>query len=89
MLNRWIQDQNQPPVAAPSDVLGINAYAPPNIPSEMQPYAYLAYPDLGRMTLVSSAGDEVATLNSYDLVDDDDIPQNVEDYVVTEVSRIV
>ncbi|KAJ7103311.1 hypothetical protein B0H15DRAFT_206352 [Mycena belliarum] len=62
MLNKWIQDQQQVPVdvADTVDTPGSGTRSNP----------YLAYPELGSPTFHESA----VSVESYDLVDDDDIP---------------
>ncbi|KAJ7786541.1 hypothetical protein B0H16DRAFT_35316 [Mycena metata] len=64
MLNKWIQDQQQVP-----DVVDVEDG--PSLPlSGTQSNPYLAYPELGTPAFHES----VASINSYDLVEDDDIP---------------
>lgn len=50
----------------------------PTLPSSgTPPNAYLAYPDLARRQTAEEASDDGSTVNSYDLVQDDDIPVHV------------
>lgn len=65
MLNKWIHDQQQ----VPSDVVDVDDE--PSLPSAgTRSNPYLAYPELGSPTFNDSA----VSVNSYDLVDDLDIP---------------
>ncbi|KAJ7170096.1 hypothetical protein C8R46DRAFT_223332 [Mycena filopes] len=65
MLNKWIQDQQQ----VPTDVVDVEEG--PSLPrSGTASNPYLAYPELGTPAFHES----VASINSYDLVEDDDIP---------------
>ncbi|KAJ6504399.1 hypothetical protein DFH09DRAFT_1251976 [Mycena vulgaris] len=65
MLNKWIQDQQQ----VPTDVLDIEDV--PSLPGfGTRSNPYLAYPELGSPTFHESA----VSVNSYDLLEDDDIP---------------
>lgn len=61
LLNKWIQEQQKQPTTQSNP-------APSNINS------FLVYPEL--VSDRNATRDDVSTLNSYDLVDDDDIPQN-------------
>lgn len=71
MLDRWIQDQQTSAINDPTrrDDLDISEDTPRSGPRS---HAYLAYPEFGR---TPKARDEVSTLNSYDLMDDNDIPE--------------
>lgn len=76
MLDKWILEQQ----AQSSDTNLPEANPPlfPSFASSSNPY--LAYPDLRRTWLDSSntrEDSDAASINSYDLVDDDDIPLNV------------
>ncbi|KAF9076041.1 hypothetical protein BDP27DRAFT_1533324 [Rhodocollybia butyracea] len=65
LLNKWIQEQQN--TAPPeSDISSGKLLSP-----------YLAYPDLGTWQGRSSHCGSAITLASYDLVDDEDIPQNL------------
>jgi hypothetical protein len=66
MLDKWIKDQQ----ALPSDAHDETLRAKND--SRLSPY--LAYPELGMPSSVAPHND-VSTLHSYDLVEDDDIPQ--------------
>ncbi|KAF7307113.1 hypothetical protein MIND_00504700 [Mycena indigotica] len=69
MLNKWIQDQQ----TAPTDAVDVNEQ--PSIPASRS-HPYLAYPELATVHLDASSSS--ASLNSYDLLEDDDIPQQVD-----------
>lgn len=75
MLDKWILEQQaQSPDTNPPEA---NPPLFPSIASLSNPY--LAYPDLRRtwLDLTSTRDDtDAASINSYDLVDDDDIPLN-------------
>ncbi|KAJ7492408.1 hypothetical protein FB451DRAFT_531471 [Mycena latifolia] len=65
MLDKWIQDQQQ----VPTDVVDIEDA--PSLPvSGTRSNPYLAYPELGSPRFNESA----VSVNSYDLLEDDDIP---------------
>lgn len=69
MLNKWIQDQQQ----VPTDVVDVEEG--PLLPlSGTRSNPYLAYPELGSPTFHESA----VSVNSYDLLEDDDIPREDE-----------
>jgi hypothetical protein len=65
MLNKWIQEQQQ----VPTDILDVEegSSLPP---SGTRSNPYLAYPELGSHPFHES----VVSVNSYDMMDDDDIP---------------
>ncbi|KAJ6520041.1 hypothetical protein C8R45DRAFT_807359 [Mycena sanguinolenta] len=69
MLNKWIKDQQQVPTEQIStDVVDDEG---PSLPlSGTRSNPYLAYPELGSPTFHES----VASVNSYDMVEDDDLP---------------
>jgi len=60
LLDKWIQEQQKNPDDEP----------PPTVHN----HPYLAYPELGREP-ANPSKDDVVTLDNYDLVNDDDIPQ--------------
>lgn len=68
MLDKWIQDQQHLPIAS-DDVS--NDLPLPLIGTRSNPY--LAYPELGSPMFNPST----LTVNSYDLVEDEDIPYDV------------
>ncbi|KAJ6503311.1 hypothetical protein C8R47DRAFT_198115 [Mycena vitilis] len=69
MLNKWIKEQQQ----VPTDVVDVEEG--PSLPlSGTRSNPYLAYPELGTPTFNES----VASWNSYDLMEDDDIPPDNE-----------
>ncbi|KAK7064041.1 hypothetical protein R3P38DRAFT_23320 [Favolaschia claudopus] len=71
MLNKWIEDQQQLPTLA-ADVVdddeGPTVGTPPN--------PYLAYPELHAAS--PAFRESVVSVNSYDMVEDDDLPQEIE-----------
>ena len=69
MLDRWIKDQQ----ALPSDAHDETLRAKND--SRLSPY--LAYPELGMASSVAPHND-ISTIHSYDLVEDDDIPQTTQ-----------
>ena len=74
-FNRWIHDQQNLPVdqpAEPSDAE--NTLLSTN---DTQCHPYLAYPHLSRLSLnpVVPTTDDGSSSNSYDIVNDEDIPQ--------------
>lgn len=74
MLNKWIQEQQKQPFTFN------DFFNPTEDPSLLPPTtsAYLAYPTFGRAALhPDDTRDDIVSLNSYDLVEDDDIPQNL------------
>ncbi|KAJ4485890.1 hypothetical protein J3R30DRAFT_3697313 [Lentinula aciculospora] len=69
MLDKWIQEQQTLPSSPHSTPrAGNNTLSPRGNP-------YLAYPDLGITQESRSHSGSAITLGSYDLVDDEDIPQ--------------
>lgn len=69
MLDKWIQEQQKLPSSPQSTPrASCNTLGPRGNP-------YLAYPDLGIPQESRSRSGSVITLGSYDLVDDEDIPQ--------------
>lgn len=83
MLNKWIQDQqlHQPEPSPLLDIMEGPSHSTEGAPSN----PYLAYPDLGRGALPPSAQGSTATLNSYDFVEDEDIPDEIADLALPEV----
>ncbi|KAJ6621090.1 hypothetical protein B0H10DRAFT_2215360 [Mycena sp. CBHHK59/15] len=70
MLNKWIHDQQQVPTNVVDDEEGSSL---PRAGTPSNPY--LAYPELGSPTFHDSAfNDSAVSVNSYDLLEDDDIP---------------
>jgi translation elongation factor EF-Tu-like GTPase len=67
MLNKWIKDQQQVPTQPILDVADDEGPLPR---SGTRSNPYLAYPELGSPAFHESA----VTVNSYDMVDDDDLP---------------
>ena len=72
LLDKWILEQQQNPTkyhdAKPSTSDASTSLCNP----------YLAYPDLRRVPPIDTTDNEdAASINSYDLVDDDDIPADV------------
>jgi len=65
MLNKWIKDQQQVPTDVVDDEESSSA-----VGSGTRSNPYLAYPELGSPAFHES----VATVNSYDMLEDDDIP---------------
>ena len=87
LLDKWILDQQQSPtehhdafhhLPGPCFSTSDASFSNP----------YLAYPDLPRVPPIDTTTDEdTVSINSYDLVDDDDIPANVErEDVVSQVN---
>jgi hypothetical protein len=80
LLDKWILEQQQSPTEYHS---ALHLPGPCFSTSDASPSAsfsnpYLAYPDLPRVPPIdTTADDDTASINSYDLVDDDDIPANV------------
>lgn len=78
MLDKWILEQQ---AQSSSDALAEILQLPePTFPL-FSPFAsssnpYLAYPDLPRAWQTTKAESDSASIKSYDLVDDDDIPSN-------------
>ncbi|KAF7303263.1 hypothetical protein MKEN_01290400 [Mycena kentingensis (nom. inval.)] len=68
MLNKWIREQQTQSVADSLDV-----EPGPSEPNGSRSKAYLAYPDLAPLNLSDPAA-SVASLDSYDFLEDDDIP---------------
>lgn len=77
LLDKWILEQQQSPTEY-HDALHLASphfSASDAFPSASFSNPYLAYPDLPRVPPIhTTADEETASLNSYDLVDDDDIP---------------
>ena len=69
MLDRWIKDQQALPSDAHDETLRVKN------DSRLSPY--LAYPELGMASSVAPLND-ISTIHSYDLVEDDDIPQTTQ-----------
>ncbi|KAF6766620.1 hypothetical protein DFP72DRAFT_985609 [Ephemerocybe angulata] len=66
----WIQEQHSELEPAPAELEDISELAPTTPPRAGTPqHAFLAYPDLSKLAL-----DEGDSLYSYDIVDDDDLP---------------
>jgi hypothetical protein len=80
LLDKWILEQQQSPTEYDG---ALHPPGPCFSTSDASPSAsfsnpYLAYPDLPRVPPIDTTADEdTASINSYDLVDDDDIPVNV------------
>ena len=80
LLDKWILEQQQSPTEyhdamhLPGSYFSTSDAFPPASFSN----PYLAYPDLPRLPPIDTTVDEdTASINSYDLVDDDDIPSIV------------
>ncbi|EAU92759.1 hypothetical protein CC1G_01804 [Coprinopsis cinerea okayama7 len=79
LIDKWIHDQQQELETDTSELM----LPPPKIHDEEEPrcgtptHPFLAYPDIGRLSLdqLGKRQDDASTLYSYDLVDDDDIPE--------------
>jgi hypothetical protein len=72
LLDKWILEQQH----NPTKYHDAKPYFSTSDASLCNPY--LAYPDLRRVPPMDTADNEdAASINSYDLVDDDDIPTNV------------
>ena len=71
LLDKWIIEQQQNPAEHRDTLKPSNAYASFSNP-------YLAYPDLPRVKSFDiTEKDDGASIISYDLIDDNDIPANV------------
>ncbi|KAF9502444.1 hypothetical protein BDN71DRAFT_1500566 [Pleurotus eryngii] len=77
LLDRWIKEQQTQPHVTLDEPLGILGFDPTQPSSGTPPNAYLAYPDLAQRQTAEEASDDDNTVNSYDLVQDDDIPAHV------------
>ncbi|KAJ7751268.1 hypothetical protein DFH07DRAFT_531336 [Mycena maculata] len=71
MLNKWIQDQQQP-----TQVVDVDDEPLPHSGTRSNPY--LAYPELGTPTFNAGFNASAVSFNSYDLLEDDDIPPESE-----------
>ncbi|KAJ7193394.1 hypothetical protein GGX14DRAFT_478836 [Mycena pura] len=67
MLDKWIQDQQ----VLPTDFVDVEE-GPSVLVSGTRSHPYLAYPELGTVAFHASE----VSVNSYDLLEDDDIPEN-------------
>ena len=77
LLDKWILEQQQSPTEYHDAFHLPGPYFSTSdaFPSASFSNPYLAYPDLPRVPPIDTTADEeTASLNSYDLVDDDDIP---------------
>ncbi|KAJ2914297.1 hypothetical protein MD484_g6125, partial [Candolleomyces efflorescens] len=75
LLDKWIQQQRaELPDIASLHIPGPSSPSPESPRAGTPTHAYLAYPDLS--TLSVNQRDEVSSLHSYDLVDDQDIPDD-------------
>ncbi|KAF8913078.1 hypothetical protein CPB84DRAFT_1812018 [Gymnopilus junonius] len=77
MLDKWISEQQAQSPVSPTDCsLSAPCFNPGSYASSSNPY--LAYPDLLRISQETSRPNEAETASiiSYDLVDDDDIPHD-------------
>ncbi|CAK5264530.1 unnamed protein product [Mycena citricolor] len=76
MLNKWIREQQTLPTdVTEADVVDLQE-GPSVLPGPAPPSSrYLAYPELGKFTYNESA----VSINSYDLLEDDDIPPSDKD----------
>ena len=80
LLDKWIMEQQQSPTEY-HDALHrpepcFSTYDASSSASFSNPY--LAYPDLPRVPPIDTIADkDSASINSYDIVNDDDIPANV------------
>jgi hypothetical protein len=77
-FNRWIHDQQNLPAGDPAEIFDITGNAPA-LSNGSQCHPYLAYPHLSRLSL-NPTTDDRGSLNSYDIVDDDDIPEVPEEF---------
>jgi hypothetical protein len=90
MLDKWILEQQ---AQSSSDALAETLQLPePTFPL-LPPFAsssnpYLAYPDLPRAWQTTKAESDSASIKSYDLVDDDDIPSNTCEEPLQEVCSL-
>lgn len=78
MLNQWVHQQHSVP---PSDYLDPHLDPPllPTAATRTNSNPYLAYPDMSRLHVARDGAQEsTVSLNSYDFVDDEDIPANVQ-----------
>ena len=93
LLDKWIMEQQQ----SPTEYDALHLPEPRFSTSDASSSAscsnpYLAYPDLPRVPPIDTTADkDTASINSYDLVNDDDIPANitvVRDGAVSQVNII-
>jgi hypothetical protein len=79
LLDKWIMEQQQSPTEYDALHLPDPRFSTSDASSSASfSNPYLAYPDLPRVPPIDTTADkDTASINSYDLVNDDDIPANV------------